>query len=47
MRELATIQKILKVEPIEGADLIEKVTVLGWELVSKKVNLKLATLVYI
>ncbi len=29
MSNLASIQKILNLEPIEGADLIEKATVLG------------------
>ncbi|MBC7863771.1 MAG: RNA ligase (ATP), partial [Bacteroidia bacterium] len=33
MRKLASIQKILRTEAIEGADSIEKATVLGWELV--------------
>jgi len=33
---LATIERVLSVEPIEGADSIEKITVLGWELVAKK-----------
>ena len=36
MRKLASIQKILALEPIEGADAIEKATVLGWQLVVKK-----------
>lgn len=36
MRKLASIQKILSVEPIENADLIEKVKILGWECVAKK-----------
>lgn len=35
-RKLASIQKILALEPIEGADAIEKATVLGWLLVVKK-----------
>lgn len=35
-RKLASIQKIWKVEPIEGADRIELVSVLGWKCVSKK-----------
>lgn len=39
-RKLASVQKVLKVEPIEGADLIVKVTVLGWELVCKKDEVK-------
>lgn len=33
---LASIQKILSVEPIEEADRIEKISVLGWECVAKK-----------
>ncbi len=36
MRKLASIQKIKALEPIENADAIEKVTVLGWQLVVKK-----------
>ena len=36
MRHLATIQKILKIEPIEGADRIELATVLGWHVVIQK-----------
>ena len=36
MRKLASIQKIIDLEPIEGADAIEKATVLGWQLVVKK-----------
>lgn len=36
MRKLASIQKIKNLEPIEGADSIEKATVLGWQLVVKK-----------
>lgn len=39
-RKLATIQKITKLEPIPGADNIEKATVLGWELVVKKGEFK-------
>lgn len=35
-RPLATIQKIIKLDPIPGADAIEKATVLGWEVVVKK-----------
>jgi hypothetical protein len=34
--KLASIQKIVNLSPIEGADLIEKATVLGWEVVVKK-----------
>lgn len=40
MRKLASIQTISKLEPIEGADKIEKATVLGWELVVKKGDFK-------
>ena len=36
MRKLASVQKIEAVEPIENADYIEKVKVLGWTLVAKK-----------
>ena len=36
MRKLASIQHIKSLEPINGADAIEKATVLGWELVVKK-----------
>lgn len=36
MRELAYIQKIGSLTPIQGADAIEKAEVLGWELVVKK-----------
>lgn len=37
-RKLASIQKIEKLEPIEGADLIQKATVLNWQLVTAKDN---------
>jgi RNA ligase (TIGR02306 family) len=40
MRQLATVQKIKALEPIEGADAIEKATVLGWQLVVKKGDFK-------
>jgi hypothetical protein len=40
MRKLASIQRIVKLEPINGADKIEKATVLGWELVVKKNEFK-------
>jgi len=39
-RKLASIQKILTVEPIEGADKIEKVKVLGWQCVAVKGEFK-------
>lgn len=35
-RKLVSIQKILNIEPIEGADKIEKLTVLGWHVVASK-----------
>ena len=40
MRKLASVQQILHVEEIPGADAIEKYTVLGWELVSRKGDFK-------
>lgn len=40
MRKLASIQKIRSVEPIEGADRIELVHVLGWQCVAKKGEFK-------
>jgi RNA ligase (TIGR02306 family) len=40
MRKLASIQKIRSLEPIEGADAIEKAQVLGWQLVVKKGEFK-------
>lgn len=36
MRKLVTIQKIEDVQPIEGADAIEKIKVLGWWVVAQK-----------
>jgi hypothetical protein len=48
MRKLASIQKILGIRPIEGADNIECVTVLGWECVTKKEEFRVGELmVYI
>lgn len=35
-RKLASVQQIAKIEPIENADNIERVTVLGWQLVVLK-----------
>jgi hypothetical protein len=43
-RKLASIQKILKIEPIEKADAIEKLTILGWEVVAKKNEFKVGEL---
>jgi len=39
-RQLASIQKILKLEAIEGADKIELATILGWQVVVKKGEFK-------
>jgi RNA ligase (TIGR02306 family) len=44
MRKLASIQKIKSLDPIEGADAIEKATVLGWQLVVKKGEYKVGDL---
>ncbi len=35
-RKLASIQKIVDLRPIEGADFIEQATVLGWNVIVKK-----------
>lgn len=40
MRQLASIQKIKRLEPIPNADAIERATVLGWQLVVKKDEFK-------
>ena len=40
MRALASIQRIRKLEPIPGADRIEKASVLGWDCVVKKGEFK-------
>ena len=48
MRKLASIQRIKNIEPIEGAEAIEKATVLGWQLVIRKSEFKIGDLcVYI
>jgi RNA ligase (TIGR02306 family) len=36
MRKLASVQIVKEINPIEGADQIERLTVLGWQLVAKK-----------
>lgn len=45
MRKLASVQKISSLTPIEGADTIEKATVLGWQLVVKKNEFQVGDLV--
>lgn len=42
--KLASVQKIIDLQPIEGADLIEKATVLGWNIVVKKGEYKVGEL---
>ena len=39
-RKLATMEKVLKVTPIGNSDFLEKITVRGWDLVSKKGEFK-------
>ena len=39
-RKLASIQRIIKIEPIEGADKIELAYVLGWQCVVNKGQFK-------
>lgn len=44
-RKLASIQRIVSLAPIEGADMIEKATILGWEcVVAKKDNFRVGDL---
>jgi len=43
-RKLASIQKIAEIKPIEGADAIEAVRVLGWWVVAKKSEFKVGDL---
>ena len=44
MRKLASIQRIKALDPITGADAIERATVLGWQLVVKKGEFKVGEL---
>ena len=39
-RKLASIQKIIKIDPIPGADKIEKAQVLGWQCIVPKGTFK-------
>ena len=39
-RKLASIQRVLRVDPIPEADLIEVITTLGWHVVCKKGEMK-------
>jgi hypothetical protein len=40
MRQLASIQKVLDIQPIEGKDRIELLSVLGWKVVAEKGEFK-------
>jgi len=42
--KLASVQKIINIELIDGADMIEKATVLGWSIVIKKGEYKIGDL---
>lgn len=44
MRNLASVQKVIAVEPIEGADRIEIAKVLGWQVVTRKGEFKVGDL---
>jgi hypothetical protein len=46
MRKLASVQRILRIDPIEGADKISVATILGWQVVVAKAdNFKIGDLV--
>lgn len=45
MRQLASIQKVVDIKPIEGADKIESVSILGWNCVAKKGDFHIGELV--
>lgn len=42
--KLASVERIIDLQPIEGADFIQKATVLGWEIVVKKDEFKIGDL---
>jgi RNA ligase (TIGR02306 family) len=44
MRKLASIQRIKDVQPIEGADRVEVVSILGWKVVTRKNEFKVGDL---
>jgi RNA ligase (TIGR02306 family) len=44
-RKLASIQKVLDIQPIPGAEAIECLTILGWKVVAKKGEFKIGDLV--
>jgi hypothetical protein len=46
MKNLATIQKIIDIKPIEGADAVELAFVLGWQVVVKKGEFKVGDIEY-
>ena len=43
-RKLATLQRVLDVSPIENADFIEKIKIMGWNVVVKKDEFKVGDL---
>lgn len=45
MSNLASVQRILALEPIDGADAIEKATILGWQVVVKNGEFQVGQLV--
>jgi RNA ligase (TIGR02306 family) len=45
MRKLASVQRIINIEPIKNADSIEVVSVLGWKVVAKKGDFQVGDLV--
>ena len=44
-RKLAHIERVIDLQPIQGADRIETATVLGWQCVVKKGDVKVGDLV--